>query len=225
MMDATTRLILVRHGQTSANLAKLLSGSTDHDLDETGERQAQLVARRIASEFDAHALVSSPLSRARSTAMAISNLTGLEIQEMHDLREVSFGDFEGLPVDRIESDWPEVARQMLDPHDTSLRWPNGEHMLEFYERTRTAFSVLASEHADKDDRRSCAWRCDWRVPATCERPTNQCLAHPESAQLLDLSRGCAGRHPHRDPQQRLRASGRRTLPPPRNENDDRQRPR
>ena len=148
-MRNTTHLVLVRHGQTSANLAKLLSGSTDHHLDETGERQAQLVAQRIAAEIEVQALVSSPLRRARATAMAIANLTGLEIREMHDLREVSFGDFEGVPVERIESEWPEVALQMLDPHNTSLRWPNGDHMLEFYDRTRAAFGALAAEYVEK----------------------------------------------------------------------------
>lgn len=145
----TTRLVLVRHGQTAANVARLLSGSTDLPLDATGARQAQLVALRIASEIDAHALVSSPLARARATAAAIANLTGLQIQESPELREVSFGDFEGLSVAQVEADHPHVAVQMLDPHSTTLRWPNGDHMHEFYQRTQRAFAAIAQEHSGK----------------------------------------------------------------------------
>ena len=149
MADRATRLVLVRHGQTSANTARLLSGSTDLPLDATGERQAQLVAQRGANQIDAHVLVSSPLVRARSTAAAIGNMTGLAIQESPDLREVHFGDFEGLTVAQVEEHHPHIAVQMLDPHDTELRWPNGDHMHEFYQRTQQAFAAIAEEHFSK----------------------------------------------------------------------------
>lgn len=148
-MSPPTRLVLVRHGQTAANTARLLSGSTDLPLDATGEQQAHLVARRVADEIHAHALVSSPLVRARSTAAAIGKRTGLSIQESADLREVHFGDFEGLTVAQVEENHPHIAVQMLDPHNTALRWPNGDHMHEFYQRTQGAFAAIAEEHARK----------------------------------------------------------------------------
>src|SRR5687767_528557 len=93
-----TRMVIVRHGQTSGNAAKLLHGWTDLPLDETGERQAELVSRRISSEIKADALFSSPLNRARQTAAAISNLTGLDVQVRPELREMHFGDLEGFTV-------------------------------------------------------------------------------------------------------------------------------
>jgi probable phosphoglycerate mutase len=76
-----TRLVIVRHGQTAANTGRLLHGWSDLPLDETGRRQATLVAHRIANEIEARALISSPLTRARATAAAISDLTGLDIEE------------------------------------------------------------------------------------------------------------------------------------------------
>jgi broad specificity phosphatase PhoE len=142
----TTRLVIVRHGQTAANSAKLLHGLTDLPLDDTGARQAQLIAQRIASEIKAHALVSSPLARARATAGAISNLTGLEVQERPELREMHFGDLEGYTVERLLTDHPEIAAQTLDPHNTSLRWPNGDHIHEFYLRTAETFAAIAEEY-------------------------------------------------------------------------------
>lgn len=141
-----TRLVIVRHGQTAGNAGKLLHGWTDLPLDETGERQAQLVARRIANEIDAHAIVSSPLIRARATARAISNLTGLPVDERPDLREMHFGDLEGLPVERLQLDHPEIAALALDPHNLTLQWPNGDHLATFYQRSRDAFSLIAEQH-------------------------------------------------------------------------------
>lgn len=149
MQTATTRLVLVRHGQTAANFSRLLCGSTDIPLDPVGERQAQLVAHRIASEIDANALVCSPMLRARLTAMPISNLTGLQMEEMPDLREVCFGDLEGFTVEHLETHHPHIAKQMFDPHDTSLRWPNGDLMREFYDRTQRVMAEIAIAHQGK----------------------------------------------------------------------------
>jgi broad specificity phosphatase PhoE len=149
MDDRPTRLIIVRHGQTAGNLGRLLHGWTDLPLDETGQLQAQLVARRIASEVDVDALISSPLLRARSTAGAIADLTGLEVRERPELREMHFGDLEGVTVDRLRQDHPEIAALALDPHCLSLKWPNGDHIAEFYERCRITFSTIASEHRQK----------------------------------------------------------------------------
>lgn len=145
----TTRLVIVRHGQTAANTAKLLHGLTDLPLDETGERQAHLVAQRIANEIRGDALISSPLARARATAGAISNLTGLDVQERPELREMHFGDLEGYTVERLQADHPEIAAQTLDPNNTTLRWPNGDHVHEFYLRTAATFAAIAAEHASK----------------------------------------------------------------------------
>lgn len=148
-MRTTTRLVLVRHGQTSANLARVLCGSNDITLDSVGELQAQLVADRIAGEMDVDALVSSPMVRARATANRIANRIGLDIEVVSDLREVHFGDLEGHTVEHLESNHPDIARLMLDPHDTSLRWPNGDHMQEFYARTQRAFAEITVAHARK----------------------------------------------------------------------------
>jgi probable phosphoglycerate mutase len=143
---AAARLVIVRHGQTAANTGRLLHGWSDLPLDETGKRQATLVARRIANEIDARALTSSPLARARATAAAISDVTGLEIEERTELREMHFGDLEGVPVERLQIEYPDIAAQALDPHNLTLQWPNGEQIAEFYQRCRETFASLASEH-------------------------------------------------------------------------------
>jgi probable phosphoglycerate mutase len=146
---ATTRLVIVRHGQTAANWGQLLHGWSDLPLDDTGRRQAMLVARRIANEIEARAIISSPLMRARATASAISDLTGLDVEERPELREMHFGDLEGLPVERLQIDHPEIAAQAFDPHNLTLRWPNGEHIAEFYQRSRETFTSIAAEYRNE----------------------------------------------------------------------------
>ena len=143
---SATRLVIVRHGQTAANTGRLLHGWSDLPLDETGKRQSTLVARRIANEIEARALLSSPLARARATAVAISDLTGLEIEERAELREMHFGDLEGVTVESLQVEYPDIAAQALDPHNLTLRWPNGEHIAEFYQRCQESFASIASEY-------------------------------------------------------------------------------
>ncbi|MCA9859787.1 MAG: histidine phosphatase family protein [Thermomicrobiales bacterium] len=139
-------MVIVRHGQTAANAARRLQGLIDLPLDETGERQAQLVAQRISREIAADALISSPLIRARTTALAISSVTGLDIQERANLKEMHFGDLEGLTVDEFSAQYPELAERAFDPHNLTLQWPNGDHIAEFYQRSHDAFTSIAEEH-------------------------------------------------------------------------------
>lgn len=140
-----TRMVLVRHGQTEANVNGVFHGLTDTPLNETGQQQALLVAARIGAEIQADALLSSPLSRARATATAISITTGLDIQERHELREMHFGSLEGFTLERLKDEHPELARLSMDPTTSSLEWPGGDRIEEFYLRSRAAFDAIAEE--------------------------------------------------------------------------------
>jgi len=89
-------LTLVRHGQTSANAEGVWHGSIDTPLSPRGLEQARRVAAFIASEHpDAAALYSSPLQRARDTALAIAERTGLAVEVEADLSEYHLGSWEG----------------------------------------------------------------------------------------------------------------------------------
>ncbi len=71
-----TKLVLVRHGQTSHNVAGKVAGWTDSPLSEVGLAQAERLADFIAERYRLHGLYSSPLQRARLTAEAIGRGTG-----------------------------------------------------------------------------------------------------------------------------------------------------
>lgn len=72
-----TRLILVRHGQSTWNAQGRIQGWADPPLDDTGQEQARRLAQRLAAEeHTISALYSSPLLRARQTAEALVREAG-----------------------------------------------------------------------------------------------------------------------------------------------------
>ena len=91
-----TELILWRHDQTDHNLVSRVQGQVDIPLNATGLAQAAAAARILASPRPDR-IVSSPLSRARTTAQILADLTGLDIEVEADLIERFFGVWEINP--------------------------------------------------------------------------------------------------------------------------------
>jgi probable phosphoglycerate mutase len=100
---AETRLFLVRHGETEWSRSGQHTSRTDLPLTPNGVRQAELLARRLASQRFA-AVFSSPLRRALETC----RIAGLdrEATVTDDLREWDYGQYEGRTTDDIRADEP-----------------------------------------------------------------------------------------------------------------------
>src|SRR4051812_22878278 len=94
-MSDTTRVLLVRHGQSQGNAEGRFGGHTATPLSARGCRQAAATAQALCSE-PLSAIYSSDLPRAVETARPLSRLTGLEIQSREAFRERSVGVMEGL---------------------------------------------------------------------------------------------------------------------------------
>lgn len=126
------RLYLVRHGQTAWNVAGRAQGHADLPLDQVGAEQA----RQLASRFERTEISqvwSSDLARARQTAEALSADLGLSLDLRPELRERSFGDWEGLPYVEVRNGLTEIAeRTGLDPLDVAP--PGGESLRAVWER-------------------------------------------------------------------------------------------
>ena len=98
-------IYLIRHGQTDWNVERKIQGQTDIPLNINGKQQAKEAAEEIAN-LKIDKIISSDLSRAKETAEIINKKVGAEITYDKRLREVNYGDFEGIQIDKFtDKDW------------------------------------------------------------------------------------------------------------------------
>lgn len=117
------RVILVRHGETAWNREGRYLGQSDPGLNETGENQARVVADLITEKIDM--LFSSDLQRAMQTSRVIAAVHNVPVRTIPCLREIHFGDWEGLTFDEIQTRYPVLVSEWLkDP--MGVRIPGGE---------------------------------------------------------------------------------------------------
>lgn len=142
-----TKIILVRHGQTHWNVEMKYQGQTDIELTEKGLQQARMVADRLASE-PVSAVYSSDLSRAFVTAKIIAQKHDLSVIAMPELREISFGDWEGLTYTNINSGWPQIMEKLFTcPNEVII--PGGESFHQLKERASQALKKIYISHPDQ----------------------------------------------------------------------------
>lgn len=85
-----------RHGQTVWNVENKICGATDSPLTEKGRAQARELGEKILAEgLQIDGILYSPLSRARDTALIVSEITGIPAQAEARLTEQNFGKWEG----------------------------------------------------------------------------------------------------------------------------------
>jgi broad specificity phosphatase PhoE len=115
-MAQPIRIVYVRHGETDWNAEGRLQGQQEIPINATGRRQAAEAGRKLAALAISPATLPwlvSPMQRTRETAEIARTTLGLEpnsylIEER--LREISFGDWEGLTWKEVRRDHPEGAR-------------------------------------------------------------------------------------------------------------------
>ncbi|MBI5952065.1 MAG: alpha-ribazole phosphatase [Chloroflexi bacterium] len=137
-------LLLIRHGQTNWNLEQRFQGQSDIPLNETGRKQAQALAERLAAEyFDI--IYSSDLQRATETAAIICKS---EIITDSRLREVNFGDWEGMIYDEIKAKYPETLAAWENDIFKNAP-PNGETLEGLAVRVQSMLDELSEKHNDQ----------------------------------------------------------------------------
>ena len=132
---------LIRHGETAFNAEKRYQGSLDISLSEEGGRKLAKAA------FSPKVVYTSHLRRTQETAGAI--FPAAELIPVRDLREMSFGDYEGRTQAELAGD---AAHQIwLDSGFTGC-CPNQEESHEqFVKRTCEAFSALVDEALERGE--------------------------------------------------------------------------
>jgi alpha-ribazole phosphatase len=138
-----TRFWLIRHGEPAEEARGRCYGSLDIGLSETGRGQIAQVAEYLKKEPIA-AIYSSPLSRALESARILAAAALSPVEVVADLRELDFGDFEGLPYEEIAARSPDLYRQWMET-PTEIRFPNGETFSQMRDRVLRAFEKIRRE--------------------------------------------------------------------------------
>jgi probable phosphoglycerate mutase len=153
-----TTIVLVRHGRTALTEARKISGGDgdDPDLSEVGVLDAAAVSRALSGVGSQgpwqriapiSAIVASPMKRTRQTAEIIARQHGLKVTENENLREISFGDWDGLSHDEAQAKDSTLWQAWRGSWSVSP--PNGESLEVFDQRLQLARQQIVERHAGK----------------------------------------------------------------------------
>lgn len=127
-------IYLVRHGQTDWNLEKKTQGHTDISLNENGKEQAKLISK-VISNYKIDKIYSSDLLRAKETAEIINENFGLDIILDNRLREINYGDLEGIAR-------PTLSQDVWDIFNSNPEKLNAEPIINVFNRIKSFFNDL-----------------------------------------------------------------------------------
>lgn len=127
-------IYLVRHGQTDWNVAKKTQGHTDIPLNDSGKKEAELIAKKFSS-ISISKIISSDLIRARETAEIINVRTRCPLITDVRLREINYGVLEGIERNKLPPD-------IWDTFNNEPDKLNAESMTNVYSRIKSFFDEL-----------------------------------------------------------------------------------
>jgi broad specificity phosphatase PhoE len=145
-----TKIFLVRHGEVAGNRgdAPVFVGWSDLPLNARGEQQALQVGAFLENE-KISGVYASDLQRAKNTAARIAEKHGLEVETSVALREVHYGDWEGLSEADLQREysrqWP--ARQN-DPWNVAA--VGGENYAQMWARFFPLWKELRKKHSGEN---------------------------------------------------------------------------
>ena len=139
-----TQIILVRHGETEWNVEEVFRGRIDIDLNETGLKQAQLLAKYL-SNMKIDAIYSSPLRRALTTAEIMANYHKLKVEIAPGLIDFDYGEWQDLPHQEVRDKYSRLYAQWIN-HPDRLRMPAGESLDEVRKRAMSVVDRVIAKY-------------------------------------------------------------------------------
>ena len=134
-------LLVIRHGQSEADILNVIEGRADFNLTELGQKQASLMAEWVRDYINIDKLFSSSLKRARQTADRLAKTINVPVEEMDDLMEWKNGLIAGLSQNEADEKYP--APKVKHPHTAIYEQ---ESNIEFRARAEIAFSKIINEN-------------------------------------------------------------------------------
>jgi len=139
-----TEIILARHGETEWNVAEVFRGRIDVGLNETGIKQAGLLAEYLGA-LKIEAVYSSPLARALKTAGMVADHHRLEVKIAAGLIDFDYGEWQGLSQQEVKDKYEELYSEWLkNPHQ--VRMPGGETLEDVRKRAVDVLDTVVAEY-------------------------------------------------------------------------------
>jgi probable phosphoglycerate mutase len=138
---------IVRHGQTNWNILGKTQGHGNSDLTAKGIEQATELAESIVN-YPIDYIYSSDLGRAVQTAQILGDKLNIKIEETEALREMGFGEWEGLLIDEIKANYANVYTTWRnEPHLAQI--PGGETLHLIKDRVDSFIQSLNEKYDNK----------------------------------------------------------------------------
>ena len=134
------RLLVVRHGQSEADILGVCEGRADFPLTKLGHEQAERTAEYISEKYKVDKIYSSTLKRAMETAEHIAKKANLEVNPEDKLQEFNNGLRAGLEFKLAFEKYPNVPTAIHESHYQQ------ESKLEFRMRAEYVLSKIISEN-------------------------------------------------------------------------------
>ncbi len=134
------RILVIRHGESEADLLDVHEGRADFALTERGHKQAKAMAQYVTQKYTLAAIYCSPLKRAYQTALHLSEASGIQLTPDERLMEFNNGLIAGLERAVAREKYPQIENLPL--HASAYEQ---ESMLEFRFRADYILSKIMSE--------------------------------------------------------------------------------
>ena len=139
-----TEIMLVRHGETEWNLKEIFRGRIDIELNETGIKQAELLAEYL-SGLKIDAIYSSPLKRALKTAEMMASYHKLDVEITPGLTDFNYGKWQGLSHQEVKNKYKELYAEWINRPD-QVKIPAGESLDDVRNRAMSVVTKVVTKH-------------------------------------------------------------------------------
>ncbi|MDC7295376.1 MULTISPECIES: histidine phosphatase family protein [unclassified Butyrivibrio] len=139
------KLLIIRHGESEADILKVHEGRADFELTPRGHKQAEAMAEYVASNYRVNKIYCSTLKRAAQSARHIAEKTGLPIIFDENLMEFNNGLLAGLSYEEANEKYPPVKDLPIDQAVYGQ-----ESKVEFRKRADEVLQRILSEASEND---------------------------------------------------------------------------
>ncbi len=134
-------LLVIRHGESQADILNVIEGRADFELTEHGKEQAMALAEWVKKNYKIDKIMASPLKRAKQTAGYLSDATGVPVEYNEDLMEFQNGLIAGLSREEADKKYPKPEFRYLHTKVYEM-----ESDLEFRFRAESVLSKIINEN-------------------------------------------------------------------------------